>query len=379
VSLLERHDAVLRGLDRRNGLRRLAARAGHDFASNDYLGLATSPRLRDRLIAALQDGVPAGAGGSRLLRGNGPEHEALEEDAARFFGAEAALFFGGGYVANFAVLATLPQKGDLVVLDSLIHASAHEGVRAGRAEWVLAQHNDPAAFDDAIARWRAGGGTGRVWMAIESLYSMDGDVAPLADLAALADRHEAFLFIDEAHATGVYGPQGRGLSAGLEGRRNVLALHTCGKALGGSGALLTAPRVLIDFLVNRSRPFIYATAPSPLMAVAAQEALAILRDEPERRAALADLVAFASAELAARCGVTPSGSQIVPVIVGDNARTMALADRLQAAGFDIRGIRPPTVPEGTARLRVSITLNVDRATVSAMIDSLADALRSRAA
>ncbi|RUV80165.1 aminotransferase class I/II-fold pyridoxal phosphate-dependent enzyme, partial [Mesorhizobium sp. M1A.F.Ca.IN.020.32.1.1] len=167
----------------------------------------------------------------------------------------------------------------------------------------------------------------------------------LADLIEVADRHEAFLFVDEAHATGVYGPDGRGLAHDLEGRDNVVVLHTCGKALGASGALVTGPAVIRDYLVNRCRPFIYATAPSPLMAVAASEALNILRDEPERRERLAGLVAFAGDKLQSRCGIKPSGSQILPVFVGDNRRAMALATALQGRGFDVRGIRPPTVPE----------------------------------
>ena len=374
AALLGRYEATLRGLARKNRLRSLASRAGFDFASNDYLGLATSRRLRDRLAAALAEGTPIGAGGSRLLRGNSPEHEVLEATAAAFFRAERALFFGGGYIANFAVLTTLPQKGDLVVLDALVHASAHEGARAGRAEVVQAPHNDVSAVEDAIRTYRAGGGTGRAWIIVESLYSMDGDRAPLDELVALADACEAFLFIDEAHATGVCGPDGRGLAAACEGRDNVVVLHTCGKALGGFGALVTAPRPLADFLVNRCRPFIYATAPSPLMAVAALEALAILREEPERRERLAELVAFAGQALAERCGRTASGSQILPVVIGDNGCTMSLAAALQARGFDIRGVRPPTVPEGTARLRISLTLNVDRAAASAMVDALAEEL-----
>lgn len=203
---------------------------------------------------------------------------------------------------------------------------------------------------------------------------MDGDRAPLKDLMVLADRHDGFLLIDEAHATGVYGPNGRGLAAAFEGRENVVTLHTCGKALGASGALVTGPRTLCDYLVNRCRPFIYATAPSPLMAVAAQEALAVLQEEPDRRDRLADLVSFAAQELMKRCGVAASGSQILPVIVGDNRRTMALAAALQARGFDIRGIRPPTVPEGSSRLRISLTLNVDEAAISAMIEALVEVL-----
>ena len=370
-ALLDRYEASLRGLARKSRLRALSGRAGLDFASNDYLGLAGDKRLADAIATALANGTPVGATGSRLLRGNDPEHEALEQKAANFFGAERALFFGGGYVANFAVLTTLPQKGDLIVLDELIHASAHEGARAGRAEVVEARHNDAGAVDEAIRAWREKGGAGRPWIVTESLYSMDGDYAPLDDLAEVADRHDAFLFIDEAHATGVYGPEGRGLAHHLEGRENVVVLHTCGKALGASGAIVTAPAVLCDYLVNRCRPFIYATAPSPLMAVASAAALDIVADEPERRERLAKLVALAGAKASAQ-GFAPSGSQILPIVIGDNARVMSLAETLQARGFDVRGIRPPTVPEGTARLRISLTLNVGEDDVMALFAALSE-------
>ncbi|MDX8535274.1 8-amino-7-oxononanoate synthase [Mesorhizobium sp. VK25A] len=373
-ALLARYEATLQGLARKDRLRRLAPRAGLDFSSNDYLGLAACKRLGDAVAAAIARGTPVGATGSRLLRGNAPEHEELEAHAAAFFGAERALFFGGGYIANFAILTALPQKGDLLVLDELAHASMHEGARAGRAEFVLAAHNDVDAVEDQIARWRAEGGMGRVWIAVESLYSMGGDCAPLESLVALTDRHEAFIIVDEAHATGVWGPDGRGLAVAFEGRDNILALHTCGKALGASGALVTGPRTLCDYLVNRSRPFIYATAPSPLMAVAARKALAMLADEPMRRIQLHERIALAGRQLAERCGIKPSGTQIQPVVIGDNRRTMAVAAALQARGFDIRGIRPPTVPEGTSRLRISLTLNVDKAAISAMTDALVEAL-----
>ncbi|ESZ15260.1 8-amino-7-oxononanoate synthase [Mesorhizobium sp. L48C026A00] len=373
-ALLARYEATLQGLARKDRLRTLKPRAGLDFSSNDYLGLAASRRLGEAVAAAIARGTPVGATGSRLLRGNAPEHEALEADAAAFFGAERALFFGSGYIANFALLTALPQKGDLLVLDELAHASMHEGARAGRAEFKLAAHNDANAVEDAITSWRAEGGMGRAWIAIESLYSMDGDCAPIESLVALADRHQAFLVVDEAHATGVWGQDGRGLAAAFEGRDNIIALHTCGKALGASGALVTGPGTLCDYLVNRCRPFIYATAPSPLMAVAAREALAILSDEPMRRVQLHERIAFASRQLAECCGVTPSGSQIQPFIIGDVSRAMAVAAALQARGFDIRGIRPPTVREGTSRLRISLTLNVDEAAISAMVEALVEVL-----
>jgi 8-amino-7-oxononanoate synthase len=309
------------------------------------------------------------------LRGNTPEHDELEAVAAGFFHAERALFFASGYLANFAVLSTLPQREDLVVLDELMHASAREGARSGRAPAVLARHNDAGAFEGEIGKWRAEGGRGRIWIAVESLYSMDGDCAPLADLGQLAERYDAFLVIDEAHATGVLGPDGRGLSASLEGNPNVLVVHTCSKALGGAGALLSAPRVLGDFLINRCRPFIFSTAPSPLMAVAALESLAILKNEPERRQQLATLVQYANREAKARCGVSVSGSHIMPVILGEDRTTMKIASALRRRGFDVRGVRPPTVPDGTARLRISLTLNVDKAAISGLIDALQEELR----
>jgi 8-amino-7-oxononanoate synthase len=306
------------------------------------------------------------------LRGNAPEHEALEARAAAFFRAERALFFGSGYVANFALLATLPQSGDLLVLDALVHASAHEGARAGRAQFTKAAHNDAGAFEEAVRAWRDGGGRGRAWLAVESLYSMDGDRAPLDELVAVAERHDAMLLIDEAHATGVYGPDGRGLAASLEGRDNVMALHTCGKALGGAGALVSGPRVLCEFMLNRCRPFIYATAPSPLMAVAALEALEILEEEPERRQRLAHLISVAGRAALASGAAAPTGSQILPVLVGEDRAAVALAAGLQRRGFDVRAVRPPTVPAGTARLRISITLNVEEQAVGALFAALAE-------
>lgn len=364
--------AALDALKNDDRLRSLKPRVGIDFSSNDYLALASCPRMRKAISMAVEAGTPIGAGGSRLLRGNCPEHESLEADAARFFGAEAAIYFASGYIANFAVLTTLPQRGDLLVLDQLVHASIHEGARAGRAEFRHSAHNDANSVEDVIRNWRSQGGAGRIWIVVESLYSMDGDFAPLDALAAIAERQDAFLMVDEAHATGVYGKKGRGLTAACEGRENLITIHTCGKALGAAGALVTTTKLLRDFIFNRCRPFIFSTAPSPLMAVAVQEALSILRDEPEHQRRLAGLIDFAHREVGTRQGWRLSGSQILPFIVGDNARAMGLAAALQARGFDIRGIRPPTVPPGTARLRISLTNNVDQDDVRAMLDAVVE-------
>ena len=372
--MLERYTQDLAKLAARDRLRALAPRAGLDFASNDYLALAESPALAEAAASALARGVPVGAGGSRLLRGNHPEHEALEAEAARFFGAESALYFSAGFTANEALLATAPQRDDLIVYDSLAHASAHEGMRLSRAPNASFPHNDVGAAEGAIRDWREKGGRGSAWIVVESLYSMDGDKAPLDDLFALAERSEAFLVIDEAHATGVYGRGGRGLAARLEGRDNVITLHTCGKALGVMGGILCLPRVLRDFLINRCRPFIFATAPSPLIAACVRAALTLIETADDRRAQLAARIAYAGAELRRVCDIEPSGSQIQPIVVGSDARAMTLAARMQAHGYDIRAIRPPTVPEGAARLRIALTLHASEEQVAQMIAHLGEEL-----
>jgi 8-amino-7-oxononanoate synthase len=368
--MLDRYAADLAQLGARDRLRSLSPRQGVDFTSNDYLGLAESDDYRQVAADALARGVPVGAGGSRLLRGNHEEHESLEREAAQFFGAESTLFFGAGFSANSALLSTLPQRGDLIVHDALIHASAHEGMRLTRAQCVSAAHNDASAFEDAIRDWRARGGAGRPWIIAESLYSMDGDLAPLDELASIAERHDAFLLVDEAHATGVFGPGGRGRAAMLEGRDNVVTLHTCGKALGVFGALVCLPRVLRDFLVNRCRAFIFATAPSPLLAATMRAALKIVEKADDRRAALTARVELARKELRQINGVAASGSQIVPIVLGSDARALSFASAMQAHGYDIRAIRPPTVPEGTARLRIALTLHVSEAEIVSMIADL---------
>ena len=357
--------------------RALVPQGGIDFASNDYLGLAGSARLREAAVEAAARGVPVGSGGSRLLRGNCDEHERLETEAAQFFGSETALFTGGGYGANALLFSTLPQRDDLIVHDALIHASAHEGMRLGRAEAVAFAHNDVDAAADAIADWRWRGGLGTPWIAVESLYSMDGDRAPLADFAALAERLDAMLLVDEAHATGVFGPDGRGLASEFDGRENVVVLRTCGKALGCEGALILASATVRDFIVNRGRGFIFSTAPSPLIAAIVRDSLRALREEPERRERLHALVRTAGQALET-IGVPPSGSPIQPVVIGDDRHTMAIAEMLQNGGFDVRGVRPPTVPPCTSRLRLSITLNISEADIVALMTALAPLLKDAA-
>jgi len=361
-------------LDRLSALgrrRALDCIGGLDFTSNDYLAFADSAELRRAASDALARGVPVGSGGSRLLRGNHPEHVALEQTAAAFFGVESALYFGSGYAANLTLFATAPQRGDLVVHDEWIHASIHDGMRRGRAATVAARHNDLQSIDDEIRRWRSAGGKGLAWIAVESIYSMDGDGPNLEELSELAARRDAILVIDEAHATGVLGPQGRGRASSLEGNDNVVTVHTCGKALGTAGAFICAPQVLTEFLINRGRPFIFATAPSPLIAAVTRAAISLCEHGDARRTRLQRLVECASHHLERYCGVAGSGSHILPLVIGEDKAAADLAARIRAHGYDVRAIRPPTVPAGTARLRIALTLHVNETTIENLFQLLA--------
>ncbi|WP_240931647.1 8-amino-7-oxononanoate synthase [Parasedimentitalea denitrificans] len=373
-----RHQKALDALRSRGRYRSLMPRTGHDFASNDYLGLAGSDVLRDAANAALARGVPVGAGGSRLLRGNDGEHQLLESEAAAFFGTESALFINGGFTGNMAIFSALPQHGDLVLYDALIHASTHDGMRLGRAETRSFAHNDVSAAENAITQWRAEGGTGQIWIAVEAVYSMDGDCAPIAELSDLATREGAVLVLDEAHSTGVFGDQGRGLGHAIAHLPNVLSLHTCGKALGVSGALICGASTLIETLINKARAFIFATAPSPLNAALVRASLQELRDNPARQQQAWELIHHSQAEAEKYCGLRGFQSQILPIIIGDDKRTMAVASALQERGYDMRGIRPPTVPRGTSRLRVSVTLNTSKQMISALFADLAQELEAAA-
>ncbi|NOD64489.1 MULTISPECIES: 8-amino-7-oxononanoate synthase [unclassified Ruegeria] len=370
MKAVDRLESMLDALEARHRRRALIPAQGLDFASNDYLGLAGSKLLQDAAQAALARGVPVGSGGSRLLRGNHSEHEALEQEAAAFFGSEAALFMGGGFQANQAIFSTLPAAGDLVLYDALVHASAHEGMRASRADLRAFRHNDVEDARNVLTEWRSTGGAGHIWIAVESVYSMEGDLAPLEDLASLARDTDAILIVDEAHASGVFGLNGKGLAHDLSA--NLLTLHTCGKGLGVAGGLICGPRVMIDTLINRARPFIFATAPSPLNAALVRATLQELAANDRLVAAARERVGHAH-DVARQAGLPASAltSQIIPVILGDEARTMATASALQQQGFDIRGIRPPTVPKGTSRLRVSITGNVAHEDISALFATIA--------
>ena len=355
--------------------RSLKLPAGLDLSSNDYLGLAEHPALRQAAIEALQGGIEIGSSASRLLRGHRRAHAELESFAADYFCCPRTLFFANGYQANFALITALVRRDDTIVFDALCHASMRDGIYAVRSAAVKIPHNDLDAFERALKAPRAADTT--MWILVESVYSMDGDMAPVRELLMLAEKYDAMLIVDEAHGTGVCGESGRGATEGLSalgfGHERLIVLHTCGKALGVAGALVCASETIVDYLVNTARPFVYSTAPMPLQAVLVQRALALVQEEPERRAELAALKAHA-----AKClpGV-PIVSQIVPIVIGGDDAAMALASALQAEGFDIRAIRPPTVPEGTARLRLSLRVGVSQAELSGFAEALTRLRRQR--
>lgn len=347
---------------------------GIDFTSNDYLGLARHPALRDAMIKELAESGSAGAAGSRLLRGHQDAHARLEAFAAGFFGCEKALYFSTGFLANYALFTTLPHRHDAIVFDERVHASVKDGIHASHARSYKVRHNDVDAFEAAVRRARTDGAH-EIWIAIESVYSMDGDIGPVAELHTLAHASGAVLIVDEAHGTGVFGPTGRGVSEGRYDER-LIVLHTCGKALGAAGGLVCGPAVAIDYLINAARPFIYSTAPAPCVAAAVQRALELVDAEPARRERLHRLSALAAGALTDAAGstVADAGSQIIPVILGADATALAVAAALHEAGFDVRAIRPPTVPVGTSRLRISIGVDRTEREIAALADALAQAL-----
>ena len=344
-----------------------------NFAGNDYLGLAGDPRLaRAAADAALALGT--GATASRLVCGTLDLHRDLEARLAVFKGYPAALLFGSGYLACAGVLQAAADRGCVIVLDRLAHASLLDGAALSRARVVRFHHNDPDHARHLLQR-TAGA---RALLVTESVFSMDGDLAPLPELAAVAEAHDALFVVDEAHATGVFGPHGAGLVSahGLQPRVHA-AITTFSKALGGYGGAVTCSAALRTWLVNASRPFIYTTAPPPPVLAAARAALELLAAEPDLGPALlARARTFRDALRADGFDPFQSDSPIVPVRIGNEAPALAVAQRLEAAGFLVVAIRPPTVPDGTARLRISISRAHSDADLQALRAALGDAMRA---
>jgi 8-amino-7-oxononanoate synthase len=324
------------------------------LCSNNYLGLADHPRVRQAAAEAAER-YGAGAGASRLVSGNMAPHGKLERRLAEFKGAESALLFGSGYLANVGVIGALAGRDRVVFSDELNHASIIDGCRLSRAETFVYRHRDVEHLGWGLSR--AGSRAGLI--VTDGVFSMDGDVAPLPELAELARRHHCLLCVDEAHATGAIGPGGRGTVAAAEVGEDVdVIVGTLGKALGSYGAYACARGELRELLVNGARPFIFSTAPPPPAIGAALAALELLTAQPGLVEQLRRNAGELRETLAGHgLDIGPSRTQIVPVMVGDARRAMTLCDRALEAGVFAQGIRPPTVPPGTSRLRLTVMAN----------------------
>ena len=348
----------LRGLEERSQRRSLTEIVGVNLCSNDYLGLAEDARLRAAVVDAVREAPRVGGTGSRLLSGHLGVWDEIEQEFAEFAGTEAALYFGSGYAANVGVLTSLLTSKDVVFSDELNHASLIDGIRLSGARKVIYPHLDMNALE-RVMREQAGE-AGRKFVVTESVFSMNGDVVPVRDLVGLCARFDAAAILDEAHATGVHGPSGRGISAEAGVAAGMIAaVHTCGKALASAGAFVCGSGVLKEHLINHARTFIFSTAMPPYMTGQIRAALRLAVGMDARRAELLSRSRRLAAELQTQ-GYDTAGSstQIVPVVVGRNEEALAAAEYLQQQGFAARAVRPPTVKEGRARLRFSITASI---------------------
>ncbi len=339
-----------------------------NLASNDYLGLATHPRVcRAVAEAAVKWGV--GAGSSALVAGHLEVHQRLEQRFSRFKHAEAALLFPTGYAANLAVVTTLAGSDDVVFIDKLCHASLIDAARFSGAQVRVYPHLNLEKLERLLRRY---GSARRRLIVTDSVFSMDGDCADLPALCGLRDRFDAVLIVDEAHGTGVLGETGGGLAEhqGVAGRVDV-TVSTCGKALGSLGGFVTGPGQVIETLINHARNYIYTTAAPPTQVAAIDAALDVIRDEPQRRTRLHELVHL-TRQLLRQQGwpVTDDPTPIIPLIVGENGRTSKLAAGLARAGFLIPAIRPPTVAGGTSRLRLSLRTDLSEEQIHRFVSAL---------
>lgn len=343
------------------------------FSSNNYLGLATHPALRTAAAEAIGR-WGCGAGASRLIAGHLDLHAAVEAALADFKGTEAALLFPSGYQANVGALTALVSRGDHIFSDALNHASIIDGCRLSRATIHVFPHRDTRTLEQLLADTPKGG---RRLIVTDAVFSMDGDRAPLAELVSLAARYHSHVMLDEAHAAGVLGPRGAGLADAC-GLTRAVAVHvgTLGKAFGGFGAYVAGSRAVIDLLINRARSFIYTTALPPAAVAAAAAALDLVRNEPERRSRVLAHARRLREGFRALGLETGGDTHIVPVLLGDNARALAFSRALLERGVLVQAIRPPTVPEGTARLRVTPMATHDDEHIARVLQAFGDAMRS---
>ena len=337
------------------------------FCSNDYLGLANHPQL----IVALQQGAQqwgVGAGAAHLVSGHFAPHRQLEDRLAAFVGKPAALLFSTGYMANLGVVQALAGKGDTVFADKLNHASLNDAMLLSRATVKRYRHGDRAQLAQLLAQTESG----RKLVITDAVFSMDGDFAPLRELLALCEQHDAWLYVDDAHGFGVLGQQGRGSLAhfGIAARR-IIYMATLGKAAGVSGAFVAAEQAVIDTLVNHANSYVYTTAAPPALSVALLQSLQLIEQGDAMRAHLHDLIAQLRAGLSdLPWPLMPSETAIQPLLIGDNRQALALSEALRARGIWVAAIRPPTVPQGTARLRITLSAAHSAADVERLIGAL---------
>ncbi len=339
-----------------------------NFSSNDYLGLAAHPRLRETAMEALEE-AGAGAGASRLVCGNHRHHEQLEEALARFKGAEAALSFSTGYAAALGAIPAVAGADDVLILDKLCHASLVDGARLSGAVLRVFPHNHLGKLESHLRWAREKHPSARVLVVVESVYSMDGDRAPLREIVDLKDRHGAWLMVDEAHGVGVIGPNGRGLADELDvAGRIEIQMGTLGKALGSSGAYICGSAALRGYLINRARSFIFSTAPAPATAAASRAGIEIL-DSDEGRELVARLWKNIRA-MAEGLSVAQAESAIFPVVIGAELEAVERSRRLREAGFLVPAIRYPTVARGSARLRIALSAAHEPSEIQRLAESL---------
>ncbi|BAN68222.1 8-amino-7-oxononanoate synthase [endosymbiont of unidentified scaly snail isolate Monju] len=345
------------------------------FCSNDYLGLAGDPRLAEALARGARE-MGTGSGAAHLVSGHHRAHHALEEELAAFVGAERALLFSTGYMANLGVIPALLGRGDTVIEDRLNHASLIDGARLSGARLRRWPHGDLAGLQRQL-----GHASGRVLVAVDAVFSMDGDRAPLGELARLVAQHEAALMIDDAHGFGVLGPLGRGslAAAGLGFDAVPLYMATLGKALGVAGAFVAGSELLVETLIQRARPYVYTTAMPPALAEATRAALRIAAEEDWRRERLRALTERFRRE-AAGLGLclADSDTPIQPLLLGDAATALRWSEALAMRGILVPAIRPPTVPEGSARLRITFSAAHEEADLDHLLEAL-DSVRREAA
>jgi 8-amino-7-oxononanoate synthase len=342
------------------------------FCGNDYLGLSQHLDV----VSALQEAAAwhgVGSTGSAGVSGHHAEHAAFEREMAQWLGYERGLFFGSGYLANLAVLQSLLGDGDTCVQDKLNHACLIDGARLSGCELKRYPHGDVEAALRQLMSRREGAAV----LATDGVFSMDGDQARLADLAMVARTQDAVLYVDDAHGVGVLGPEGRGslAVAGLGAREVPLLLVPLGKAFGGQGAMLLGSQLLLGHVAQTARPYLYSTAPAPAMAAAMRVSLRLMRAEPWRRAKLASLVArFRRGASAQGLPLQESFTAIQPIVLGDNARALAASRALEDRGFLVTPIRPPTVPERQARLRITLSADHDERDIDSLLAALAESL-----